>query len=245
MNTLISGLQYPFRALRLLQRHSELWGYVLWPVLLNLVVGATIYIGLLLAGFQAINTWIAGLPEWAAFLGGLLQVLLVVLLLIVTGFVLVRFGVVLGSPFYGQLSERLEAILTNQPPPSEGLTFATVTRDIWRALGFELKKLLLTLAIGLPILLLNLIPAAGQVLATIGGILLGALIACLDFFDSPLERRRLGFRQKLGAIRGSFPASGGFGLICLALSSIPLINLLAIPLCVAAGTLFYSERLRS
>src|SRR5690606_18048196 len=81
-------------------------------------------------------------------------------------------------------------------------------------------------------------PAAGQILSTLGGISLGATIACLDFFDAPLERRRLGFRQKLGLIRRYMPASAGFGLVAFGLVTIPFINLLAIPLCVTAGTLF-------
>jgi CysZ protein len=70
------------------------------------------------------------------------------------------------------------------------------------------------------------------------------VIACLDFFDPALERRRLAFRRKLGVIRRGLPASAGFGLVCFGLVSVPLVNLLAIPLCITAGTLFFVERLR-
>ena len=44
-------------------------------------------------------------------------------------------------------------------------------------------------------------------------------------------------------IRRSLPASAGFGLACLGLVSIPFVNLLSIPLCVAAGTLFFCDRI--
>jgi CysZ protein len=40
------------------------------------------------------------------------------------------------------------------------------------------------------------------------------------------------------------PASASFGFVCLALVSVPLINLLAIPVCVAAGTLFFCDRIQ-
>jgi CysZ protein len=245
MREFVAGAAYPFRALVVLNRTPELWPFVLLPILINLVVGALVYIGLLLGGLRAIDAFTAGLPDWAAALEWLLGGLLVVGLLVATGFLLVRFGVVLGSPFYGQISERLELARTGSAPGAEPLTVATAARDIGRALAFELKKLALTLAVGLPLLLLNLVPVAGTVLSTIGSVALGALIACLDFYDGPLERRRISFRRKLGIIRRSLPAGAGFGLVCLGLVSIPLINLLAIPLCVTAGTLFVCERLLS
>ncbi|MEP0886343.1 hypothetical protein NDI49_32940, partial [Trichocoleus sp. ST-U3] len=77
----------------------------------------------------------------------------------------------------------------------------------------------------------------------IGGITLAAMIVCLDFLDAPLERRRLRFRQKLGIVTRSFPATASFSLVCLGLVSIPLLNLFTIPLCVASGTLFFCDRI--
>jgi len=243
MQRLITGALYPFHALGLLARTPRLWRYVLLPILVNIVVAATLYVGLLFAGLRAIDGFVAGLPEWAGALGALLRVLLIVILLIATGFVLVRFGVVLGSPWYTRLSAELELLRGNQPLTEQSSGLTAAMRDLGRALAFELRKLLLVLVIGALLLLLNLIPVAGQVIATAGWIALGAAITCLDFFDYPLERRMLRFREKLGVIRRSLPASAGFGLACLALVSIPFVNLLSIPLCVAAGTLFYCDRI--
>ncbi|MDW8213000.1 MAG: EI24 domain-containing protein [Roseiflexaceae bacterium] len=242
MQTFLTGASYPLRALGVLRRQPPLWKYIIVPIFLNFLVGVTLYAGLLAAGFRAIDGLIAGLPEWMAFLAWVLRAVLVVALLIATGFVLVRFGVVIGSPFYSRLSERLEEHLSgvafDAPPPTAG----NVARDVARALLFEIKKLLLALTIGAPTLLLNLIPVVGSFLATAGGIALGATISCLDFFDPPLERRRLRFRDKLGYIRQGLPATAGFGLVCLGLVSIPLLNLFAVPLCITAGTLFFCDR---
>lgn len=239
---LVAGALYPLRALETLRRMPELWPYVLVPIGVNILVGITLYLGLLLAGFAAIEQIVAGLPEWAQVLQVGLQIVLVVGLLMGTGFVLVRFGVVLGSPWYSKLSELLEGRLGSKAPDSPPLSIGAVTYDIWRALQFEIKKLLLALSVGLGVLLLNLFPLVGTVLASAGWITLGATIACLDFFDPPQERRRLRFRQKLALIRATLPASAGFGLVCFGLVSIPFINLLAIPLCITAGTLFYVEQ---
>src|SRR4051794_23167242 len=100
MHRFISGALYPFYAAGVLTRAPRLWRYVLIPLLVNLFVGATLYAALLFAGLSAIDGLVAGLPNWAAVLGTLLRLLLIIGLLIATGFVLVRFGVVLGSPWY-------------------------------------------------------------------------------------------------------------------------------------------------
>jgi CysZ protein len=244
MMQFFAGLTYPFRALGLLSRTPRLWRYVLIPIVVNLLVGATVYAALLFAGLRWVDAFVAGLPAWAVFLAVLLRVLLIVVLLIITGFVLVRFGVVLGAPWYAQLSAQLELLRLGQLPPEAGGGAGAALRDLWRALGFELKKLALALSIGVLLLLLNLIPVVGTILATAGWVALGATIACLDFFDYPLERRLLRFRAKLGVIRQAMPASAGFGLVCLGLVSIPLVNLLSIPLCVVAGTLFFCDWIR-
>jgi CysZ protein len=245
MSAFLSGVSYPFKAFAILNRRSSLWGYVIVPILMNLAIGTLLYAGLLFAGLQQIDAWVAGLTGAMALLGWLLRLLLIIVLLIVVGFLLVRFGVVLGSPWYGKLSEELEQLQLGQAPPAQPLTPAGIARDLSRAVQFELKKLALVLPVGLGLLLLNLLPFVGQVVGTAGSIALGATITCLDFFDGPLERRRLRFREKLAFVRNHFPASAGFGLICLGLVSIPLVNLIAIPLCVTAGTLFFCEQFKA
>ncbi|MBE9031696.1 EI24 domain-containing protein, partial [filamentous cyanobacterium LEGE 11480] len=82
----------------------------------------------------------------------------------------------------------------------------------------------------------------GTAIVAAGSLTLGACLTCLDFFDATMERRRLRFRQKLRLVRRSLPASAGFALVCFGLVNIPLINLVGIPLCVAAGSLFCCDR---
>ncbi len=241
---LFVGGMYPFRALSLLRRTPRLWRNIWIPLVVNAVVGVTVYVGLLLAGLRGIDAFVAWLPAWAAFLGVLLRVLLIIMLLIAVGFLLLQFGVVLGSPWYSRLSEQIEQMMAGEVPLIGESGVAGWGREIGRALSFEIKKLLLMAVVGLPLLLLNFVPVAGPVLASAGGIVLATVIVCLDFFDPTLERRRLSFRAKLAVIRRSLPASAGFGLVCLGLVSIPLLNLLAIPLCVAAGTLFFCDYVR-
>ncbi|HEY9652888.1 MAG TPA: EI24 domain-containing protein [Coleofasciculaceae cyanobacterium] len=253
---LIAGATYPFRVLAVFWRKPQLWGYVAVPILVNFVIGTFLYAGFLFFGWDSVTNltsylshWfenlIANLPTWLSFLeyliiavGFLLHILLVIGLLLLIGFILVQFGVLLGAPWYGKLSEKLEELRTGQLQVVE----VGIVRDISRAILYEVKKLVLAVIVGLLLLLLNFVPGVGTVATTVGGITLAAIIVCLDFLDAPMERRRLRFRDKLRMVLRSFPASASFSLVCLGLVSIPLLNLLTIPLCVASGTLFFCDR---
>jgi CysZ protein len=239
----VTGASYPFRALALLSRTRHLHQYVLVPILVNLIVGCTLYAGLLYAGFEGIDAAIAHLPHWAAFLDLVLRIVLGIGLFMGTGFVMLQFGVVLGAPWYGKLSEQLELLRTGSAPPEAAAGVGGAFQEIWRALQYELKKLGLLVVIGLPLVLLNFIPGVGTAIATIGGIALTTLLVCLDCLDAALERRRLRFRDKLRVIFTSFPASGTFGLVCLGIISVPFLNLLAIPVAISAGTMFFCDHI--
>ncbi|WP_071517295.1 EI24 domain-containing protein [Geitlerinema sp. PCC 9228] len=257
---LFSGIVYPVQVLVILQRLPRLWKYIVIPILLNVAIAIGLYLGLLFPGLNSIEnlitdlsqtasnvtanwpSWLGWLTAMVTFFGWLLQGLLVVLLLVVVGFLLVQIGVTLGSPWYGQLSEELEAHRTGTQPPTPEGTLA-ILQDIWRAILFEVKKLLLAAAVSLLLFLCNLlVPVVGSTIASLGGIALAATIVCLDFLDAPLERRRLQFREKLGVVFRSFPASGSFSLVCLFLISFPVINFFTVPICVASGTLFFCDR---
>ncbi|WP_293133245.1 EI24 domain-containing protein [Okeania sp. SIO3I5] len=255
---LVAGATYHFRVLIIFVKNPKLISYIIVPIFINILVGIILYIGLLLPGINLTETifnslslqfdsLIAQLPNWLNFLSYLDNILdwfieffIFIILLIIIGFLLVQFGVILGSPFYGQLSEQLEKIRTGTLPEAPPGLLGGI-KDIWRAILFELKKIALLLVIGLPMLLLNFFPG-GSLVATIGGIALTTSIVCLDFFDGPLERRKLKFREKLTVVRRSLPASATFGLICQVLITLPIINFLGIPVCVAAGTLFCCDR---
>jgi CysZ protein len=239
---LIAGVSYPFRAVRVLLQMPRLWGYVVIPILLNLGIGAALYASILIPGLEGIDRLIVNLPTWLELLAWLLKAVLIAGLLLILGFLLLQVGGILGAPWYGSLSEELEAIrLQHRLPRITGL--ATPLVEIGRALTFELKKLLLLVGVGVPLLLLNLLPGLGTAIASGGSIALGIILVCLDFLDGPLERRRLSFRAKLNVIFRSFPASAGFGGVCLVLISLPLLNLIMVPICVIAGTLFFCDRL--
>lgn len=256
--TFFTGIGYPLLAIKFIVNHKQLWQYLIIPILINICVGITTYILLLNPSLNLFDTFsnniiisvdkiIDRLPEWSniliailLFISQTLKVILVIILLIIVGFIIVQFGSILGSPWYGKLSEKLEILYTGKLEIVE----VNPIQDIWRAILFELKKIILIILFSVPLFLLNFIPALGNLISLIGGITLTTTIICLDFFDATLERKRLHFRQKLKFVWGKLPTTAGFGLICLTLISIPLLNLIIIPLCVSAGTLLVCDKNR-
>lgn len=254
---LVTGASYPFKALRLFRRSPSLFLYIIIPLLLNIVLGVLLYwqlfsweqntLEIILINshnqwqkiYTQLPTWLQGIQILVQGLLNLVQFFLQIGILILTGFVLAQVGVLLGAPWYGRLSEKLEWLVLGKCYSQE----VGFLQEIQRAIAFELKKLAIVIGLGFPCFLFNFVPGIGAPIATIGGLTLTTALTCLDFLDPPLERRRLTFRAKLGMIAKSLPSSGGFGLTCLLLVSIPLVNLVTIPLCVAAGTLFFSDRL--
>jgi len=256
---LVTGATYPLRAIALLLRKPRLWQYLIIPIFVNLILGILLYGSSLYWGWQGVDTLtmqlsqsldqlIADLPNWLSFLeyiilflSWLLRTLLTLVLLVLIGFVLLQFGSVIGSPWYGKLSEQVE----KQRLGNVTIIDVGVFKDIARALLFEIKKLLLALMVGIILFGIGFIPGVGGIITTLGGITLTATLVCLDCFDSTLERRRLSFRGKLKTVYRNLPASGSFSLLCLVLISVPLLNLLTIPLCIMAGTLFLCDRVFS
>ena len=253
----IAGATYPVKALVTFSKNPQLLKYIAVPILVNIIVAIALYGGLLFFGLNIVdavqadlaawlNLLIVDLPQWLGFLSygvsGLiifLRILLIIVLFIATGFVLVQFGVLLGAPWYGQLSERIEKVRTGRVELIELNIFS----DLSRAILYELKKLVLIAIVGVPLIIFNFLPGVGTLISTIGSLAVTTTIVCLDFLDSTLERRRLTFRHKLSIVFRSLPASASFGLVCLGLISIPLVNLVTIPLCVASGTLFACDRI--
>lgn len=252
---LLRGATYPFRVIALFWRSPKLWPYLIMPIVVNFIIGTIFYSAVTFFGWQemgdlitSLSIWLeritADLPSWLEFLtviilslANLLRVILILVLLMITGLIFLQLGVILGAPWYGKLSEALERNYTGTVENIE----VGIIKDIGRAILFELKKLILIISVTIPLLIINFLPLIGTIISTIGSFILSGTIVCLDFFDSPLERRRLKFRSKLQFIIQSLPASAIFSAVCLLLISIPLLNLITIPICIASGTLFFCD----
>lgn len=244
-----------FLALKIIAENPPLLLMVITPIILNLIIGAFAYIFLLLPSLQWYDSFtayllakgdsfLAKLPSWLSFSESIIQLLLLlfrwlifVAIFVIIGVIILQFGTIIGAPWYGKISERVELFKRGRIEVIE----VGPVREVIRAIGFELKKIILSATALVFLFVINWVPVIGQILSLLGGWLLGVTLVCLDFLDATLERRRWKFRRKLGFIWGNFPTTFPFGFICLVLISIPLLNLIVIPLCITAGTLLVCE----
>jgi CysZ protein len=243
-----TGIIYHFRIIAFIRNNPDLLRYLIKPVMINLLIAIVLYGVIFFIGWEFYQKLLHHflsfeLPKWLSFIEEglifLLSLIITIGLFLFIGFAILEFGTIFGAPWYSRLSEQVEKYQTGKLKIVEIGFF----QDIWRAVQFEIQKLLILGAVGLPLLLLNFLPVIGTVIFTIGWFILTTTIICLDFFDPPLERRRMFFKKKLKLVFQSLPASAGFGIISWLLVSVPLFNLITIPICVASGTLFFCNHI--
>lgn len=249
-----SGFRLPLDAGRLLRREPRVRVAALVPLLLSL---AALAIGVaavvvLWGELYALSTGWLPWPEaalwYAWFWIGPLRVLLFVIGLaafgaLVGSIIVVAFllGGILAAPFLDRLSRRVEEALagsvidTVRPGPAG--FFADAARTILE----EVKRVAFFLGVqGLVVILGALVPGA-QPVAAVAMVALAMLFLSLDSASYALDRRGLRFSEKLRWSREHFPAVAGYGAGAFLVCSVPLVNLIALPLLVAAGTLLVAE----
>jgi len=166
--------------------------------------------------------WIGGtLTQLAAALGALIITPWLVMLV--------------GLPLCGPLAEKADALLGG--PPSEGSFWS----DIIDALRSTAGMTALGLAGAIAFFLLGLIPVIGLVTTPFVALVWTPLFLCFDLYDPVLCRRQFRFRRKLRAIIGRPFTGVSVGLTGMALMSIPVVNLIGLPVAVLGGVVAVRE----
>ena len=127
-------------------------------------------------------------------------------------------------------------------PPGAPWTEGGLVRDVLRVLKQSLKRLLIYLAVMLPLLLVNFVPAVGAIIYAVLAWLFTAYFLALEFMDYPLDRRGLSLKEKSRYVRGMGLGWLGFGSAVLAIGLVPVVNFALLPLAAMGGTLLYLER---
>ncbi len=238
----LQGLTAHARAIHLLLSRREVRRLAATPFIINLIL---FLVAVPLAVFWAF-TFVGeiGAGETGIARAGI-AVLQVVAGLVVIGGAVLLFGVIGGAiagPFSGPLSQRVESIERDRRGlPQVQIPERGMLADIWRGLVYAIGRLIIFLLVYPLIFLLQFIPGAGQILFTILALLYSAFVLSVDFSDPILDRKLDTFREKLRYILDRKARSLGFGLGCVILLLVPIVNLVMIPVCVVAGTVVWVE----
>jgi CysZ protein len=204
--------------------------YVIIPLIINTVLFA----GAIYLLSQYMDAWLHRLlPGWLSWLEWLIWPLFAVTLLLIVFFTFTLVANLIAAPFNSYLSASVEYKLTGAKP--ENLVEEPVWKTVIRTVGAEVRK---TIYFGLwliPLLLLTFIPVV-QVVAPFAWFVFAAWSFSLEYMDSPLGNRGLLFEEIREYNRKHRMRSLGLGTGVFVMTSIPVLNFLAMPVAVCAAT---------
>ena len=233
------GAGYVARGFSLINQ-SGIRRYVVTPLLINcLVFGGAIWFGV--AEFNGLLDWL--LPNWLEWARWLLWPLFAATMLLVVFYTFTLIANLIGAPFNGLLAEKLEARLSNLPPP-EAQSCDDLLRTGTKAIVNELRKLAYLLVRTVPLLILFLIPGL-NVIAPFAWLVFTAWMLALEYIDAPMGNHNLTFRDGKRVLRANRALALGFGGAVLLMTSIPILNFFAMPIAVAGATAMWVERLKT
>ena len=232
------GLGYLGEGFHLI-RQPGLRLFVLLPIAINIVLFAVLFY-FMAEGFSAlIATAMGWLPDWnwLQSLDLLFWILYgaVILLMLAYGFVIV--ANLIGSPFYGYLAELTEKHLTGQEVTTED-GWATIVKDIPRALWREVQKILYYLPRAIGLFIIGLVPVVNLVAAVLW-FLFNSWMMALQYVDYPADNHRVSFPALRRTLGGSRLSALGFGLPVALAAMVPLLNLVVVPAAVCGATAFW------
>lgn len=247
MRDFLVGVSYLPKGFRLLWEPA-LRRYVALPIAVNVVVFALLF-WLGMDQFGGFLAWLlpdpnqfAGDGWWQTTLRTLVRLaywllwpifLIAAALVMFYSFTLV--ANLIGSPFNGALSARVEEMVRGHRPPEQD---RPLHKEVALSLAGELRKYGYFAKLALPLLVLFLIPGI-NLLASLLWAIFGAWALALEYLDYPMANRGLLFRQERELLRRRRGLALGFGFSILAMTLIPGLNLLAMPTGVIAGTLLW------
>lgn len=207
------------------------------PVTVNIVLfGLLIYWAKsMLGGWMA--SLMAWLPEWLAFMEWFFWIIYFVAILMTIFYGFVSAANLLAAPFYGYLSEIVEARLSHSKT-SESFSWKTLLAMVPRTVIRELQKILYYLPRVIGLLILGLIPGINA-LAALLWILFSAWMMAIQYLDYPADNNHFTFPEMLGYLRKNRASALGFGSLTFGLTMLPLVNLIAFPAAVCGATAFW------
>jgi CysZ protein len=207
------------------------------PALISgaLFVAAFVTLIYFVSDLAELLTWFA--DDWSEGLRDAVQFLAAIGILGLGGLVgILTFTAVtllIGDPFYEEISGRIEERFGGVPGEVEVPWWRSLRRSLWDSV----RLIALSLAIGIPLFILGLLPLIGQTVIPAIGALIGGWFLALELVGAPFFRRGLRLPDRRRVLAGHRPLALGFGVSVFCCFLIPLGAVLIMPAAVAGGTL--------
>jgi len=233
-----AGSSYALKGFSYIRRPG-LRRYFFIPILLNTLVFGV-------ASWYVMSRFTAWLDK--IFPGDAWGWLLVMIISVLVGLVLLTaiffcFTIVLnlvGAPFNGLLSEKVEAMLNRDPIKLQG-GMKRFFAGFIRSIKGELRKYTYFGVLALIVIIVSFIPVVQFFLAPVLSFLFGGWMMALEYLAYPMENNDQYFPEVRRWARANKMLCFGFGIMVLLLTITPIVNLVVMPAAVAGATQMWNE----
>ncbi len=173
------------------------------------------------------------LPDWLGWLEWLIVPLFWLTMALIVFYSFTIIANLIAAPFNSILSARIEALLTGKKP--EDINSDGFIKLIFRTMKSEAQKILYAIKWFIPLLIITAIPAL-NIVSPFLWILFAVWFFALEYNDYPLANRGLFFEDIKSYNRKNRMRTLGLGSAVFVLTSIPVVNFVAMPVAVAGAT---------
>ena len=241
MTELKLGANYLVKGIKIMH-HRDIRRFAYLPILINTLL-FIVAIGFAIQQFSTMmDYFLAWLPDWLmSILSWIIWPLLTSIILLTTAMVFSIIANIIAAPFNDTLAEKVAAHI--QGETISDIKWFTIFRQLPRTLLDELRKIKYFLFLMLTLFFLSFIPLINLFVPLLW-VLLSAWMLAIQYHDHPMGNDHLLFSQQKALLRAKPLLMMGFGITTLAMTLIPIINFLVIPIAVCGATCLYHEQLK-
>ncbi|MDX6742481.1 EI24 domain-containing protein [Actinocorallia sp. A-T 12471] len=234
---MFDGVRYLGRGIGWVARRPAQWVFGLIPALITLVLFGWLLVWF---GFQAddVAAWLTPFADgWAEGLRNAVRIIAAVALFAGGAFVaLLMFTAVtliIGEPFYEELSLRVERSFGGEVPESDEPFLKGLVRSVRDAIVLGVAAL----CFGVTFFALGFIPVLGQTVVPVVAIVVSGYFLAGELTGIAMDRRGLKRKERFAVLRSVRARTLGFGTATAVLFLIPLGAVVFMPGAVAGATL--------
>lgn len=245
MNDFIKGFQYALSGFSWILR-PKIRRFVYIPLIINIVL-FSLAIGLLATYAE---TWVAGWigekNDWWRIFRWLYDIIVPVLtfliyatLIFIAYFLFSAVANVIAAPFNALLSKAVEQRIVGQKVDYLEMP---IGKEIWITIKTECVKLLRFLSLAALILLLLFIPVVNVIFPLVWFVFMAYALS-IQYVDYPMANHGHFYQQQRQVLSKNRWQRLGFGTAANLMLLIPIINFLAMPVCVCGATVWWKKQL--
>ncbi|MBZ6228894.1 EI24 domain-containing protein [Streptomyces olivaceus] len=245
MRDLGAGFGHLLKGQRWVARHGRSYGFGLVPGLITFVLYVGVLIALALWGDDFV-AWATPFADdwsspWLGLFRGFLTAVLFALALLLAVLTFTAVTLLVGQPFYDELSERVDRDVS--PDGTAPESDLPLWRDLWISGRDSLRILVRAAVWGVLLFALGFVPVVGQTAIPVIGFFVTGFFLTEELAAVALQRRGVELRERLALLRSRRMLVWGFGTPLGLAFLVPLVAVFLMPGAVAGATLLARELL--